>query len=280
MQAANQIFFSLLALMLVGLYLAFIAAVAIFKPDWVPALPAEARIYTEPDGSSGHRSLLVLLLICGVAAYLWSQAHESIINPLIEREMPASHRHGFVDPAVEHQRAGERRRTPRLDRRDADLTALDLRHQPALRQARQLVRDHAPVVDGRRGAGVGGAQHGPPQLQRAQARDLQVLVDGDGVAEPADVAQVDEHRGRRGRVGERVHTLATLLVAQAMEGGDSPEVVAEVVVKAALATTPKRRYTAGKAAGQLKFLRRFAPTSVLDKGLRKTLQLDTGDDGV
>jgi TRAP-type mannitol/chloroaromatic compound transport system permease large subunit len=75
--------------MLVGLYLAFIAAVAIFKPTWVPALPAEARIYTEPDGSSGHRSLLVLLLICGVAAYLWSQAHESIINPLIEREMPA-----------------------------------------------------------------------------------------------------------------------------------------------------------------------------------------------
>jgi TRAP-type mannitol/chloroaromatic compound transport system permease large subunit len=75
--------------MLVGLYLVFIAAVAILKPAWVPALPAEARIYTEPDGSSGHRSLLVLLLICGVAAFLWSQAHESIINPLIERETPA-----------------------------------------------------------------------------------------------------------------------------------------------------------------------------------------------
>ena len=75
--------------MLVGLYLAFIAAVAIIKPAWVPALPAEARIYTEPDGSSGHRSLLVLLLICGIAAVLWSQAHESIINPLIERETPA-----------------------------------------------------------------------------------------------------------------------------------------------------------------------------------------------
>jgi TRAP-type mannitol/chloroaromatic compound transport system permease large subunit len=76
-------------LMLVGLYLLFIAAVAIFKPDWVPALPAEARIYNEPDGSSGHRSLLVLLLICGAAGYAWSQVHQSIINPMIGREMDA-----------------------------------------------------------------------------------------------------------------------------------------------------------------------------------------------
>lgn len=67
------------------------------------------------------------------------------------------------------------------------------------------------------------------------------------------------------------------VVAEAMEGGDSPEVVAEVVVSAALASAPKRRYTAGKAAAQLKFLRRFAPTSVLDKGLRKSLQLDNGE---
>jgi TRAP-type mannitol/chloroaromatic compound transport system permease large subunit len=75
-------------LMLVGLYLLFIASVAIFKPDWVPALPAEARIYTEPNGSSGHRSLLILLLICGVVSYAWSQVHESIINPWIGRETP------------------------------------------------------------------------------------------------------------------------------------------------------------------------------------------------
>lgn len=75
-------------LMLVGLYLLFIASVAIFKPDWVPALPAEARIYTEPNGSSGHRSLLVLLVICGVVSYAWSQVHESVINPWIGRETP------------------------------------------------------------------------------------------------------------------------------------------------------------------------------------------------
>ncbi|NIM41865.1 MAG: TRAP transporter large permease subunit [Hydrogenophaga sp.] len=74
-------------LMLVGLYLLFIAAVAIVLPRWVPALPKEARIYVEPSGASGHRSLLVLLAISAVAGWLWSQNHEAIINPLIERQM-------------------------------------------------------------------------------------------------------------------------------------------------------------------------------------------------
>ncbi|RJP72535.1 MAG: TRAP transporter large permease subunit [Comamonadaceae bacterium] len=73
-------------LLLVGLYLLFIAAVAIVKPKWVPALPAEARIYNEADGSSGHRSLLVLMLLCTAVSIAWSQVHESIINPLIGRE--------------------------------------------------------------------------------------------------------------------------------------------------------------------------------------------------
>ena len=77
-------------LMLVGLYLAFIAAVAILKPDWVPALPPEARIYREDNGASGHRSLLALLAICGAAGYLWSQSHDAIIGPMIGREMPAA----------------------------------------------------------------------------------------------------------------------------------------------------------------------------------------------
>jgi len=75
-------------LLLVGLYLVFIAAVAVVKPDWVPALPQEARIYSEPNGSSGHRSLGLLLAICGGAGYAWSQVHEGIINPWIGRELP------------------------------------------------------------------------------------------------------------------------------------------------------------------------------------------------
>ncbi len=75
-------------LLLVGLYLLFIAAVAIFKPDWVPALPAEARIYRERNGASGHRSLLLLLIVCAAAGWLWSQKHQAIINPLIGRDLP------------------------------------------------------------------------------------------------------------------------------------------------------------------------------------------------
>lgn len=62
--------------------------------------------------------------------------------------------------------------------------------------------------------------------------------------------------------------------AEAMQGGDDPAVVADVVVKAAYASNPKIRYTAGAAAAQLKFLRRFAPAAMLDKLLRKTLKLD------
>ncbi|MFC7462946.1 TRAP transporter large permease [Hydrogenophaga defluvii] len=83
-------------LLLVGLYLAFIAAVALLKPDWVPALPLEARIYSEPNGSSGHRSLLLLLLACGAAAYGWSQIHDSMMAQWIGRENPAATDEVFI----------------------------------------------------------------------------------------------------------------------------------------------------------------------------------------
>lgn len=48
------------AMMLIGLYVLFIIGLAIFKPEWVPALPPEARIYREPNGSSGQLSLWLL----------------------------------------------------------------------------------------------------------------------------------------------------------------------------------------------------------------------------
>lgn len=74
---------------LVGLYLAFIAVVAIVKPSWVPALPPDARIYREPNGASGHRSLLVLLAICGAAGWAWSQIHGQWVNAWLDRATPA-----------------------------------------------------------------------------------------------------------------------------------------------------------------------------------------------
>ncbi len=83
-------------LLLVGLYLIFILVVAFVRPAWVPALPAEARVFNEPNGSSGHRSLAVLFLICLAAGYGWAQVHESIINELIGRETPAPGDERFI----------------------------------------------------------------------------------------------------------------------------------------------------------------------------------------
>lgn len=53
------------------------------------------------------------------------------------------------------------------------------------------------------------------------------------------------------------------------KNGDSPEIVAETVLKAASAATPNRRYPAGKMARQVRMLRRFVPESAFDKSLRK-----------
>jgi TRAP-type mannitol/chloroaromatic compound transport system permease large subunit len=83
-------------LMLVGLYLVFVIAVALVRPSWTPALPAEARIYRESNGASGHVSLIVLLAVCAAVGYLWSQVHESVLNPLLERERAASGDEVFI----------------------------------------------------------------------------------------------------------------------------------------------------------------------------------------
>jgi TRAP-type mannitol/chloroaromatic compound transport system permease large subunit len=77
-------------LLLVGLYILFIVAVAIFRPSMVPALPPEARIYREANGRSGHRSLLVLLALAAAAGYGWAQVHDSVIGPLVGRTDPAA----------------------------------------------------------------------------------------------------------------------------------------------------------------------------------------------
>jgi NAD(P)-dependent dehydrogenase (short-subunit alcohol dehydrogenase family) len=78
--------------------------------------------------------------------------------------------------------------------------------------------------------------------------------------------KLDEYRGIRGALEKRVKEL--------VESGDEPGVVAEVVLKAASAARPKLRYTAGRLACNLSFLRRFAPAFLVDAGIRKDLQLD------
>ena len=77
-------------LLLVGLYILFIVVVALVKPNMVPALPPEARIYREDNGASGHRSLLVLLGLCALIGYGWAQIHDQVIGGITGRTQPAA----------------------------------------------------------------------------------------------------------------------------------------------------------------------------------------------
>ena len=79
-------------------------------------------------------------------------------------------------------------------------------------------------------------------------------------------AKLDEYRAARAAVDKKMKDL--------VEDGDKPAVVADAVLKAALAARPKLRYAAGRRASVLQLLRRFAPAGVLDAGIRRDLQLD------
>jgi TRAP-type mannitol/chloroaromatic compound transport system permease large subunit len=59
-------------LILTVMYTGYVLAVSIFKPHHVPALPPEARNLREPNGDSGARSLLALVLGSVVSAYGFS----------------------------------------------------------------------------------------------------------------------------------------------------------------------------------------------------------------
>jgi len=76
-------------LLLVALYAIFVIVIAFVRPSWVPALPPEARIYKEANGSSGHRSLLLLMLVAAAAGIVWAQFHDGIIRSWTGRENAA-----------------------------------------------------------------------------------------------------------------------------------------------------------------------------------------------
>ncbi len=78
-------------------------------------------------------------------------------------------------------------------------------------------------------------------------------------------AKLDEYRDVRVTVGKRLTEL--------IEEADEPAVVAETVLKASIAANPKLRYTAGGRAGRLQLIRTFAPSGLVDAGIRKNLRL-------
>jgi GntP family gluconate:H+ symporter len=62
---------------LTGLYAGFIVLVTLFRPQYVPALPPEARTIREDDGSSGLKSLGVLVLIAIAASIAFDNWYQS-----------------------------------------------------------------------------------------------------------------------------------------------------------------------------------------------------------
>ena len=79
-------------------------------------------------------------------------------------------------------------------------------------------------------------------------------------------ATLDAYREIRAAVSRRVKEVMTT--------ADEPGVVANTVLKAATAAHPKLRYPSGGLASRLRLLRRFAPSGLVDAGIRKDLRLD------
>jgi NAD(P)-dependent dehydrogenase (short-subunit alcohol dehydrogenase family) len=64
------------------------------------------------------------------------------------------------------------------------------------------------------------------------------------------------------------------LIAAAVKAGDEPSLVGETIVAAATDRRPKLRYPAGTLARRVTKLRRYAPSTVFDKSIRKINQLN------
>lgn len=104
-----------------------------------------------------------------------------------------------------------------------------------------------------------------------RTRGIRVVVVEPGVTRTAfdanalePDATLDEYRDIRAALNQRY--------AELLAAGDTPEAVAEVVLKAARAARPKLRYPVGSVA-TVRLLRRLAP-GLVDTGLRKQLRLD------
>jgi GntP family gluconate:H+ symporter len=66
------------------MYVGFIVLVAIFRPSYVPALPAEARTFREPDGSPGLRSLGLVFGLAVASAVAFAKYYLPATTPTDE----------------------------------------------------------------------------------------------------------------------------------------------------------------------------------------------------
>ena len=109
-----------------------------------------------------------------------------------------------------------------------------------------------------------------------RTRGVRVVVIEPGVTKtPFDAnllepdLKIEEYRTTRAALNERY--------LQVVAEGDTPEAVAEVVLRAASAARPKLRYPVGRIA-TVQLLRRLSP-GLVDAGIRRDLRLDAAQSG-
>lgn len=78
-------------------------------------------------------------------------------------------------------------------------------------------------------------------------------------------AKLDEYREVRTAMDKRLKEM--------LDVAEDPDVVADTVLKAARAASPKPRYTSGTAAARLRLMHTLLPDSLLDVGIRKQLRI-------
>ncbi|MBA4742172.1 MAG: TRAP transporter large permease subunit [Azoarcus sp.] len=74
------------AFLLIGMYTVYVVALSIFAPKQAPALPPEARIYREPNGASGMRSLTILMALLATVGFAFAHFYGDIAGALFARE--------------------------------------------------------------------------------------------------------------------------------------------------------------------------------------------------
>ncbi|MCL4756937.1 MAG: TRAP transporter large permease subunit [Rhodocyclaceae bacterium] len=78
------------AFMLVAMYALYVIALAIFRPKTVPGLPPEAISFREPNGSSGHRSLLLFFIAITAIATGFGTIYTDVLGALKGTEVTAA----------------------------------------------------------------------------------------------------------------------------------------------------------------------------------------------
>jgi GntP family gluconate:H+ symporter len=65
---------------LTAFYAGYVILLAFIRPQWVPALPPEARVFREPSGRTGGISLLILTALSTLAAVYFGQHYAQVLT--------------------------------------------------------------------------------------------------------------------------------------------------------------------------------------------------------